>query len=374
VPDVPGGPAGSSLGGSNVAVRRLENRARVLRLVDEAIQALQVDLAGVRVLTEIASGAYVVTPLIAARAGAEMVSAVTRTSPFGTAADVIDYGQEWADAFGVADRIGFFEGSAAERASEADIVTNLGFVRPIDVDLVARLPRHAVVSLMWEPWEFREQDLDLAACAAAGIPVIATNERHPRLRLFEYVGVLAVKLLLESGVEIVRSRIVIVGSDPFGDAVETKLVALGAKTRRAARAGTGSLDADVGRFVQDADAVVVVEHRDRREMVGDDGGIRAERLVGGCRLIHIAGRVDERALARAGVHKHPDRIVAPGYMTLATDYVGPRPVIELHAAGLRVAADAVRCRRDGGSPADAMAAAERSGLGLGVTAHADLTR
>lgn len=346
-------------------MHRLDNQRRVFRLIDEALDHLQVDLSGIRVLTEAASGAYMVTPLIAARAGAAGVWAVARSSAYGSAEEVMAYGREWANALGVADRIRFVDGAAADHAAQADVVTNLGFVRPIDASLVARLPRHAAVSLMWEPWEFRDQDVDAAACAAHGIPIIATNEHDPRLRLFEYVGVLAVKLLLEAGIEILRSRVLIVGSDPFGAAVEAKLAALGAETRRVIRsAAATALDDDAGDYAARADAIVVAEHRDHREMIGDNGGIRPERFAAGCRLVHVAGRVDEGALARVALSKHPARLVPPGFMTLATDYVGSRPVIELHAAGLKVGADVARSRMRGCSIEAALAAAEQSGLGL----------
>ncbi len=348
---------------------RLGNPARVFRLIDDAIARLELDLSGVRVLTEAASGAYVVTPLIAARAGAERVCAVTRSSQYGSAADVLAYGREWAAAFGLADRIEFATGAAADYANEADLVTNLGFVRPIDSALIRRLRQHAVVSLMWEPWELRAGEIDLDACDAAGIPVIGTNERDARLQIFDYVGMLAVKLLLESGVECAHSRVVLIGSDPFGATTETLLTAIGAEVSRVALPADGvSLDEIAGVQVERADAVVLVEHRDRRVLVGSAGGIRVERFgTAGCRLIHVAGAVDDEAVARAGIAKHPAGHVEPGYMTVATDYVGPRPVIDLHAAGLRVGADAVRCRRAGGSVAQAIAAAEASGLGARLT-------
>jgi hypothetical protein len=350
-------------------MHRLDNQLRAFRLIDEAIERLDVDLSELRVLTEAASGAYIVTALTAARARADCVYAVTRNSPHGAADDVIAYGRDWAEAFGVADRIKFVAGAAAACAADADIVTNLGFVRPIDRALVSCLPRHAVVSLMWEPWEFRPQDIDAQACADAGIPVIGTNEADHRLRIFEYVGMLVVKLLLESGIEGPRSRVLVLGSDPLGEAVRAMLASLGADaTRVVLPQPAASLDTAFGAMVERADAVVLVEHRERRELIGLQGGIRPERfLAGGCRLVHVAGNVDDGALERLKVTKHPARRVMPGFMTVATDYVGPRPVIDLHAAGLKVGADAVRCRLAGGSQSDAVTAAEASGLGLRVT-------
>ena len=49
---------------------------------------------------------------------------------------------------------------------------------------------------------------------------------------------------------------------------------------------------------------------------------------------------------------------------MTTDYVGPKPVIDLHCAGLKVGEATVRVRLNGGSIDKAITAAEETGLGL----------
>lgn len=346
-------------------MKRLSNWKRVERLIDRAIEKMALDLTDLTVLTEAASGAFAVTALAAARAGAKRVYAVARTSPYGELSEVLSYNREFADKLGVLDRIEFSGKPASHFASAADIVTNLGFVRRIDSDIVVRLPRTAVVCLMWEPWEFRESDIDLAACKAAGIPVIGTCETDRRLRTFEYVGVLALKLMLESGIECLGSRILVIGSDPFGSAVLETMRSVGA-VPELLRLPSHSccLDDIYGSRVGDADCMVLVEHRDHRELIGD-AGICADRFrLSGCQVIHIAGALDVAALDRNGVSKYPPKRVEPGYMTLTTDYVGPKSVIDLHVGGLKVGEVAVRVRRAGGTIEEAIHATEIMGLGL----------
>src|SRR5438270_13673546 len=112
-------------------MRRVRSTARVERLIDEAVERFALDLSGVTVLTETASDPFVVTPLIAARAGAEVI-AVTRDSRFAAAGEVGDYTLEWARGLGLEPQIEIYFGAGADRAADADLVTNLGFVRPID--------------------------------------------------------------------------------------------------------------------------------------------------------------------------------------------------------------------------------------------------
>jgi hypothetical protein len=330
-------------------VRRQADDIRFRRLIDEAISAFQLDLNGLNVLTEAASGPFVCTPLIAATAGASVV-AVTRDSPYGTSAEVIAYCQEWANKLSVGNKIEVTNLPACVFAHRSHIVTNLGFVRPIDEQVISALPSHAAISLMWEPWELRPGDIDLKACQQYQIPVVGTRETDQRLDTFDYVGMLALKLLLEVNVELLKCHIAVIGSNPFGGAIEKALCAVGAQI------------ADV--FHPLLDAVVVAEHSNPKCIIGPGGVppiLLAER---GVKLIHICGNIDLEAICAAGLTKHPVRDVCFGQMTVTTDYVGPKPVVDLHAAGLKVGEIVVRERLAGRSVDDALAAAVSSGLGM----------
>jgi hypothetical protein len=184
--------------------------------IDAAVRNIGLDLRGQCVLTEAASGPYITTAVVAAVAGAQHVTACTRDSRWGSANEISRMTIELADNFGVADRIEVSTRPPVDMAHGADVVTNLGFVRPISRALVRQLPANAAIALMWEPWEFRAEDIDLAACREYGIPVIATNEHHPSLSTFKAVGMLALKLLLERQCEVTGLDLVVVGSDPFG--------------------------------------------------------------------------------------------------------------------------------------------------------------
>lgn len=332
-------------------MRRIDSPTRLLRLAMSVIERIRLDLRGITVLTEVASGPFVVTPLLAALAGADHVNAVTRNSAHGQAEEVIDYGRSLARQFGVAERIEFSSRPAAEFAASSSLVTNLGFVRPIQSDIIEKLPGDAVIALMWEPWEFRQGDIDLEACRQWQIPVVGTNETHPDLRIFNYVGILAIKLLLECNIEVSRSRICVVGSDPFGTQIRDALSSLGAEIIKA-----GGL--------QDADAVILAENRDPSCLIGPGGIDPATLARAGTRVIHICGAVDHGAMLAAGLEKHPVRHAPFGYMTVTTDYVGMRPVVDLHAGGLKVGQIVVNARRAGAELAEAAAASVRSGFGL----------
>ncbi len=331
-------------------MKRLRDPARVRRQIEHAIDAFELDLTGMSVLTEAASGPFVVTPLIAALAGSEQVIAVTKDSAYGSAKDVRSYAESWASEFGVADSIVLSEQPAWTHASDANVVTNLGFVRPIDEQLVSRLPRDAAVCLMWETWEHRHGDVDLEACRQHGVPVLGTRETDLRLRTFRYVGVLALKLLLNAGIEVFGSRVVVVGDGEFADEVQQVLTALECAVIPMAAASAASPSPAEVAVVKRSDAVVLAEHRSREPLVGGAGLPVSGLVEGEVVLVHISGVVDDDELATWKVEKHPPKSVEPGTMTMTTGEVGSRPVVDLHTAGLRVGQMLVDGMRACGDP------------------------
>lgn len=176
---------------------------RVRRLIPEAIERFELDLSGLTVLTEAATNFYALTPVIAAVAGAEKVFAVWG---YENSLEDVQHVEYWKKAFGLTSEVLCCSRS---NAPHADIVTNLGNVRLIDLSIA----RGSVVSLMMEDWEVREEDVDIKGLRENGVPMLATDEEV--LGMWNYMGPLVLKMLFERGFEFYGSRILIVGDDRF---------------------------------------------------------------------------------------------------------------------------------------------------------------
>lgn len=313
------------------------NPVRLSGLVRDAIGRCRLDLSGAVVLTEAASGAYVVTPVMAAMSGARKVFAVARPSRFGTVEDVADLTEGLARAAGVSGVIELITEKTPGIVSLADVVTNSGHVRPIDSEMVSLMKPTAVVPLMYESWEFRDSDVDLEACGRRGVAVAGTNERHPDVDVFSYLGIMAVKLLLDAGVAVFGSRILLLCDNPFGPYVHRGLAAAGASVEFVHDLidGVGSLEVDA----------VVVAMRPRVGPVV--GRAEAESLAGRCPGVVICqfwGDLDRDAIQAAGLAYWPRRAPASRHMGIIPSEVGPEPIVRLQAGGLKVAEVLMRAR------------------------------
>lgn len=320
------------------------NPRRLVKLIRDAISFLALDLAGLTVLTEAASGPYVVTPVIAALAGAEKVISLTRDSRFAAATDVIAQTEALSALAGAGQVIEIHTERSAQLFSQADIITNLGFVRPIDTEAIAAMKSSAVVPLMCEAWEFRPGDLDLEACQQRSIPVLGTNEDYPGLEVFAYSGLLCQKMLFDAGIELHKSKVLVVGGDKFGRVIRQSLARLGVEVHL-----ISSLSEPPAERLAAADAVVVADYTRAGMIIGPDGDVASEdfaRMAPTATVIQFAGRIDVRGLVESGVAVFPGIDLGSCRMAKTLAELGPRPVVELHAAGLKIGELAVRNRQD----------------------------
>jgi hypothetical protein len=296
----------------------------------DALSRCHLDLSGAVVLTEAASGYYVVTPLLAAMARAERVYAYCRTTAYGTAKEVAAQTHGFARLLGVEDRIHIvFEKSPAVLA-QADIVTNSGHLRPLDAETIHFLKPTAVIPLMYEAWEFRSSDVDLEACRARGIRIAGTNERHPAIDVFSYLGPMAVKLLHDAGVPVYGSRILLLCDNPFARFLKEGLARAGASVDVHEALPTVS-------SLQPHDAIVVALRPRTGPVISRTDTLRIAHYWQRAIVAQFWGDLDRASLAEQNIPCAPLSAPAAGHMGVLPSCVGPEPVIRLQTGGLKTA-------------------------------------
>lgn len=332
-----------------------------LRAADRAIAQLQLDLEGLVVYTEAASGPYLWPPLLAARAGAERVYALARDNAYHRAGDVEAATRAEAERAGLEVRV--VREKRARELGEADIVTNSASLRPITAADVGALKPTAALPLMWETWELVPGDLDLEACRRRGVVVLGTHEHRPPCDLRPYHGVLALRLLFALGLEGAKTPVILLGGQTLARDIERCLAQAGCEVAAFAPPYAG-LREFVRRHGSGYDALLVAEAADRRVLLGPGGVLEPADIPPELRIGVITGTVDAAAARAAGLTVAPEIVRGGGRMSYAISELGPRPVLELFAAGLRVGAVTARARLAGLDPAAATEVALRDGVAM----------
>ena len=126
---------------------------RLHSLTRQTIKASELDLSGLTVLTEAASGSCGVTAVAAAMANAKKVYAKVRPTSYGSVAEVTEWTQKLAREGGVQDQV-WWKRFPLIFWEEVDIVTNSGHLRPISAHIVREAASAAVIALMFEHGNF----------------------------------------------------------------------------------------------------------------------------------------------------------------------------------------------------------------------------
>lgn len=336
----------------------------------ESIKSFDLDLEGLSVLTELATGPFTCTPLIAAAANASHVVAVGKDSTYGTVEQATLEVSHLAKQLGVQDRITFVRREDINLLGDFNIVTNLGHLRPLDQAVLGHVSSLGCVCLMWEPWEFRAQDLDLDYCRSQNIPVIGTDESHPLIDTGTYLGLLAAKLLFDVQCPLSKCKVAVVGNPEFVIPIRDLLSSLGTFVTPWMSEGN-ALPTDFSEPATVFDAVLVALHvpvDETSTMLLRNFSVQG--LSSDVPLVNISGITSDLALPPALANRvYPKITPGAGLMSMTTGALGDLPVIKLHAGGLRAGQEVCRALQKGATTASALRSAELIGFGRRLSAN-----
>ncbi|MBA4372533.1 MAG: hypothetical protein C0402_06680 [Thermodesulfovibrio sp.] len=319
----------------------------VVDSIEQRIKATRLDLSGLTVFTEAATGAYCVTPVIAAMAGAKEVAAFTRDSRFGKIDDVVRDTNCLIRSTGRALPVSILREMTGDEYSRYDIVTNSGHLRPITREHIMMMRPGAVIPLMYESWELRRTDVDLAACRERGIRYAGTNEHHRMLQVFDFLGPLVIKALHQCFVPVLGSRVAVISNNAFAEPVTQCLVQNRAEVfcvgPENCFAGTGvsrlygelpgaELDQRIDACVIATTPSIAGGEQYTRDVVTE---FVMKTRPATC--IHVWGDIDHQALRQAEVLMVPAEPVSDGHQGLVMSGAGIEPVIRLIVGGFKVA-------------------------------------
>lgn len=297
-------------------------------MIADRVEACRLDLHGLEVVTEGATNAYAATAAAASAAGAQ-VWAYVRDTRHGTVDDAK------RDVLSLVARLGRDSSSvhfSTERDelpfSSAHLFTNSGVLRPITSRDIDKMRSDSVIALMYELWEARSGDIDMAAARRFGIEVVGVDESHPLCGSFEFVGSLAVTALRRRGWMSPDVTVGVLSNNPFGPEIMSTL------SRH--EVGVELLSPD--KPLNDVDVVVVATTPNG--VTGSFGSSLASRLVidsAAAACVQLWGDLDRGALRAAGIELEPEQAPPPGHQGVGMEEAGFEPVIRLQVAGIAAA-------------------------------------
>ncbi len=307
---------------------------RAITIINNTINELNLKLTDLNVLTEVGSNNYLFTPIIPALANANKVFAWVNNSKYGNGAEIIENCMKVLNELGLNN----VEFSLNERNPnhiiEADIITNSGFVRPLDRNLLSFvIKRNVAIPIMFEAWELRKSDIDIEYCRELGINIGGTDENHFSINVFSFIQELSLKMVFESGLEVKDNFILVWSNDQFGVMAEEAFKRNGAKVLRSNKIDDFILN------IQFLDLVFICDYYESRDYFGKSkDSIFHENIISlfNGKFIHLYGKVN------IGYCKSMDLDIWPqidGYertMTKTLDYLGSIPTLRLLTAGFKV--------------------------------------
>ncbi len=323
-------------------------------LIDKLIKrvnALGLDLKGKTVLTEAASGAYVVTPVLAALAGAK-VFAFTKSTSYGTVDEIFaNTNKLIEECTGKNLDITLIDKLTPEIISQADIITNSGHLRPLNEEKLQYAKDSVVIPLMYEGWEWRDADMDIDYVRKRGFKIGATNERHPEVDVFNYLGDMAVKQIFDAGITPYKNKFVLICNNDFGPfiaKVVSKIcdgVAVIDKNENKDKYNFDNVEW-IGNFPEvkvpeeykDAEAVIFTAYPFDQNWIGEDTILSVKQIKSAFNdayILRYCGDVDSKVLDNEGIRYFPANVHS-GHMGVLPSAVGYDPIIRLQSGGLKV--------------------------------------
>lgn len=352
----------------------LSEISKIEKIIKNSIKKTELDLSGLTILTEAATGYWAFTPIIASMANAQEVICKVKDTKFGKSQDIIKNYKKLLKYFKLESKVNIFDQLEPSIISKADIVTNSGNLRPITNNFISKMKETSVISLMWEPWEYRKSDFNLKYCIKNNVTVIGVNEDNSVLNVMKYDGQLIQKILQINNLDTKNMNILLIGENKSAfymikplEKMCSTLYCLSSKLSKELKSfgakNTFDSFSKIIKFLPTIDLIIINSHPISQPIIGKKGFITAKKLKKlnpHIRVLVFFGDVDFSDLDENEIVCFPNKKPQPEHMSWTSDILGPKPVLELNTIGIKAGEIVSRYRKQGKSMNDSIKLALKS--------------
>ena len=234
----------------------------------------------------------------------------------------------------------------------------------LSADIEEKL-RHAkdnvVIPLMYEAWEWRDADMDIKYIRKRNFKIGATNERHPGVDVFNYLGDMALKQIFDAGICPYNNRFILLCNNDFGPFIAKVLagicdgLAVIDLNEHRDRYNEDQIDW-IGGFPEiripenyrNAEAVIFTAYPFDKVWIGEKTPVSIHQIqsqLSDPLILRYAGDLNEEFLKNKGLRFFPQHVHS-GHMGILPSAIGYDPIIRLQSGGLKAAEALLRGQYD----------------------------
>ncbi len=306
---------------------------RAIKIIKQYNETLKFNLSGYTILTEVGSNHYLYSPIIPLLCGADHVFAYVKDTKYGKGSVIKEQCIEIANFIGLSNKLTIGENNFDyEWISKSDIVTNSGMLRPLDKKKLSYFKKKSVIPLMFEAWEFRESDIDLNECKKLGIKIAGTWENHPKIRVFDSVKMLCLKMAFEAGYEIQGNTIFVWSDDHFGELIVDSF-----NTNGANKCYLSTDKLLLNDVISEIDFIFFADYDEKENLFELLNFKHLTEQNYNFGIVHLFGNINTDLFKELDINIYPDFNGNSEQMSFTLSHVGLLPILKLQIAGYRVA-------------------------------------
>ena len=236
--------------------------------------------------------------------------------------------------------IKYIDTISPELLSGIDIVVKGGEIDKIDSAFINQLNKKSVITLLPENLDFNDtENIDLEAFNKETASIIGINPEDKFLNLYKYFSHIILKRCYEVGLDVYKSRLLLVG---HGSMLDTSLQLL---KSAGAIVYSYNIQAPPGqpyllKHLSETDAIIIMDYpQTAKQIIGSKGVISISDIVDLCpniKILHFSGKLEETSLNLGKIKYFPDKI-SQNSINLNIKELGEKGLVETATACLKVA-------------------------------------